>query len=425
MLWALEFLSYHLRSMTINMNDTQLITLDDVRRFLDGTLTCNFRVKTTQESYVWIKETLDKFRYSKQEKLQKSLVKKFIQKVTGYSRAQITRLVKVQKTTGKVMRKRYLRHVFSIKYSAADLILLAQTEALHDTPNGKATKSILDREWQVYGKLEFKHISQISVTHIYRLRKTFSYRRINLFYQKTKPTKTSIGERRKPEPNGLPGYLRVDSVHQGDKEKEKGVYHINIVDEVTQFEFVGAVAHIDEKHLIPILELLLDCFPYIIVEIHADNGGEYINQFVAELLQKLFIKLTKSRARKSTDNALVESKNGSVVRKWIGYEFLGKGFAKALNIFYFGCFHEYLNYHRSCAFPITITDKKGKEKKIYPQENYMTPFEKLKSIPHVEQYLKLGATIGSLEAIANKHSDNEMAKIIQTEREKMFASADK
>lgn len=345
--------------------------------------------------------------------------------MTGYSRAQITRLITVQNTTGKVVRKRYLRHVFSTKYSAVDLILLAQTEALHDTPNGRATKYILEREWSVYGKLEFKHLSLISVTHIYRLRKTFSYRRINLFYQKTKPTKTPIGERRKPEPNGLPGYLRVDSVHQGNKEKEKGVYHINIVDEVTQFEFVGAVEHIDEKHLIPILELLLDCFPYIIVEIHADNGGEYINQFVAELLQKLFIKLTKSRARKSTDNALVESKNGSVIRKWIGYEFLEKSFAGALNIFYFGCFHEYLNYHRPCAFPVTITDKKGKEKKIYPQENYLTPFEKLKLIPNLERYLKLGVTINSLAAIASRHSDNEMAQIVQTEREKMFATANR
>lgn len=409
--------------MTINMNDTKLTTLADIQQFLDGTLTCDFGIKTTLESYIWIKETLDKFRYLKQEKREKSLIKKFIKKVTGYSRAQLTRLIKAKVMTGKVVRKRYLRHVFSTKYSTADLILLAQTEALHDTPNGRATKYILEREWGVYGKSEFQHLSQISVPHIYRLRKKFSYRRINLFYQKTKPTKTPIGERRKPEPNGLPGYLRVDSVHQGDKDKEKGVYHINIVDEVTQFEFVGAVAHIDEKHLIPILELLLDCFPYIIVEIHADNGGEYINQFVAELLQKLFIKLTKSRARKSTDNALVESKNGSVIRKWIGYEFLDKGFAEALNIFYFGCFHEYLNYHRPCAFPVTITDKKGKEKKTYPQENYLTPFEKLKSIPHVEQYLKPGVTIKSLEAIAVKHSDNEMAQIVQKEREKMFASA--
>ena len=407
------------------MNDTKLTALHEVQQFLNGTLTCNFHVKTTQESYLWIKETLVKFKYSKQEKQEKSLIKKFIQKVTGYSRSQVTRLIKAQNTTGKVVRKRYVRHVFSTKYSAADIILLAQTESLHDTPNGQATKHILEREWRVYGKLEFEHLALISVAHIYRLRKKHTYRRINLIYQKTKPTKVPIGERRKPEPNGLPGFLRVDSVHQGDKGKEKGVYHINIVDEVMQFEFVAAVEHIDEKHLILILELLLDCFPYIIVEIHADNGGEYINQFVAGLLQKLFIKLTKSRARKSTDNALVESKNGSIIRKWIGYEFLEKDFAQALNTFYFGCFHEYLNYHRPCAFPVTITDKRGKQKKIYPQENYLTPFEKLKTIANVRQYLKPGVTIESLEAIASKHSDNEMALIVQRERTKMFATANK
>lgn len=411
--------------MTITMNDTQLTTISEIKQFLAGTIACNFKAKTIQDSYDWIKEILIKFKYFKQEKREKTIIKKFIQKVTGYSRAQTTRLIKTQNITGRVLRKKYLRHVFSTKYSPTDIALLAHTETLHDTPNGATTKCLLQRAWLVYEKKEFQNLSLISVPHIYNLRKTSCYQRINLIYQKTKPTSTPIGERRKPAPNGLPGYLRVDSVHQGDKAKEKGIYHINIVDEVTQFEYVAAVDQIDEKHLIPILELLLDCFPYFIIEIHADNGGEYINQFVAKLLQKLFIKLTKSRARKSTDNALVESKNGSVVRKWIGYEFLQKGFARVVNIFYFGCFNEYLNYHRPCAFPVTITDKRGKEKKTYPPENYLTPFEKLKTIPYVEKYLKPNVTIKILETISAKYSDNEMAEIVQRERDKMFASANK
>lgn len=411
--------------MTITMNDSQLTTLDHVKRFLDGTLLCDFAIKTTAESYAWIEAVVIKFDYHKQGKSEKSLIKQFMQKVTGYSRSQITRLITAQRVTGKVVRKRYVRHVFSNKYSKADIALLAKTEALHDTPNGLATKYILEREWYIYGKPEFKHLSTISVAHIYNVRKQSRYRKINLTYQKTKPNTTPIGEKRKPEPNGLPGFLRVDSVHQGDKDKQKGVYHINIVDEVTQFEFVGAVSHIDEKNLIPLLQLLLDCFPYAIREIHADNGGEYINQYVAKLLDKLVIKLTKSRSRKSTDNALIESKNGSIIRKWIGYEFLHKGFASSLNDFYFGYFNEYLNYHRPCAFPVTITDKKGKQRKTYPQENYLTPFEKLKAIPHVGQYLKKGVTIRSLEAIASRHSDNEMAEIIQRKREKMFATANR
>ena len=54
-------------------------------------------------------------------------------------------------------------------------------------------------------------------------------------------TTVNIGERRKPIPNGQPGFIRIDTVHQGDQDKKKGVYHINAVDEVTQFEVIASV----------------------------------------------------------------------------------------------------------------------------------------------------------------------------------------
>src|SRR3989344_5659520 len=251
-----------------------------------------------------------------------------------------------------------------------------------------------------------------SVSQIYNLRRAGIYKRINTKYEKTKPVRSPIGERRKPQPNGLPGYLRVDSVHQGDLEKEKGMYHINIVDEVTQFEFMGSVEHISEIYLLPMLQKLIELFPFRIIEIHSDNGSEYINKMVAQLLEKLRVKQTKSRPRRSNDNALVESKNGSVIRKWVGYSFLPKGYAKKLNQFYFGVFHEYVNYHRPCAFPTTLTDEKGKQKKVYLQENYLTPFEKLKSIPKVKQLLRDHVRLEQLEAMAARLSDNEMAAVV-------------
>jgi hypothetical protein len=111
-------------------------------------------------------------------------------------------------------------------------------------------------------------------------------------FTKTKSRKVNIGERRKPDPNGQPGYIRIDSVHQGDRDKQKGVYHLNAVDEVSQFEMVGSVKKISDRYLITILEQMLDSFPFIIKEFHADNGSEYINRNVAALLQKLLIEFT-------------------------------------------------------------------------------------------------------------------------------------
>jgi transposase InsO family protein len=63
----------------------------------------------------------------------------------------------------------------------------------------------------------------------------------------------------------------------------------------------------------------MEAFPFVIQGFHADNGSEYINQRVAERLNKLLIEFTKSRSRPTNDNALVESKNGAVVRKHLGY----------------------------------------------------------------------------------------------------------
>ena len=157
------------------------------------------------------------------------------------------------------------------------------------------------------------------MAHIYNLRKSRGYREKRLRYEKTRPVQVAIGERRRPEPNGKPGYLRVDTVHQGDLDGIKGVYHINAVDEVTQWQIVGATAQISEQWLIPVLEAMLEQFPFRIRGFHSDNGSEFINHTVAQLLNKLLAEPTKSRPRHSNDNGLVESKNADVIRKHIGY----------------------------------------------------------------------------------------------------------
>ena len=178
------------------------------------------------------------------------------------------------------------------------------------------------------------------------------------------------------------------TVHQGDQDKQKGVYHINAVDEVTQFEVVCTVEKISEQYLMPVIEQLLDCFPFVIKGFHSDNGSEYINYKVAALLQKLLIEFTKSRSRQSNDNALVESKNGSVIRKLFGYAHIPQRWASLINEFNHKTLFPYINYHRPCYFPKTITDSKGKDKKTYPYEGMMTPYDKLKAIENAINYLK-------------------------------------
>jgi len=209
-------------------------------------------------------------------------------------------------------------------------------------------------------------------------------------------------------------------VHQGDLGKTKGVYHINAVDEVTQFEVVCTVEKISEHFLLPALKEILESFPFKVLGFHSDNGSEYINHRVAELLDKLLIDFTKSRSRHSNDNALAESKNGSVVRKIFGYAHIPQKWAKELNEFNHQFLNPHLNYHRPCFFPEIKADKKGKQKKHYPYKSMMTPYDKLKSLSNAQDYLKPEVTFKDLDEFAMKMSDNQSAEILNTERAKLF-----
>lgn len=209
-------------------------------------------------------------------------------------------------------------------------------------------------------------------------------------------------------------------MHQGDRDGEKGVYYINLIDEVLQWELLVCVEGISEQFLKPALESILICFPFVLHGFHSDNGGEYINYVVAAILNKLSIHQTKSRSRKTNDNALVEGKNGSIVRKWFGRNHIPRNFAPLINEFCQKYLNTYLNFYRPCGFATTITDRKGKQKKIYKLKNYLTPYHKLKTLKNWTQYLAPGRLQKELDDICLKASPTEFAELMQQEKTKLF-----
>ena len=402
------------------MNDSHIKTLEQVHQFLEGTAAVELSIDAKEDRYTWIQTTLVRFHYLRLNKADKGLILSFLQKVSGYSRIQIKRLVRQYCKTGHIRRRQRTSKGFSRQYTDEDIRLLARTDELHGTLSGPTTKKLCERAWKVFGQQEYQRLADISVAHLYNLRRSKPYRRLRHHFEKTRPKPSSIGERRKPHPEGRPGYIRVDTVHQGDLDGVKGVYHINAVDEVTQFEIVCAVEKISERYLIPILKQLLEQFPFELQGFHADNGSEYINKRVAHLLHKLWIEFTKSRPRQSNDNALVESKNGAIVRKHLGYLHIPQKWAPLINGFYRDHLNPYINYHRPCFFPVVVTDNKGKQKKRYPYEQMMTPYEKLKSLPEAQTFLKAGLTFKQLDEIARTISDNEAAKQLKEAKQQLF-----
>ena len=411
--------------MNIIMKNVTFADIDEVRRFLAGNEKRDFAIASKEDKYNLIRDTLVSLSYRTLRKKEKGEVKACLQQVTGYSDQQLKRLVKRWKEKGLRFCKPKKRGAAKPKYRPEDIALLIKTDIAHKTPNGNAVSSILKREFLVFGKEEYQTIAGISVSHIYNLRnhKKQYLTSEAVKYSKTTPVTIPIGERRKPKPNGQPGFLRVDSVHQGDFGGEKGVYHINVVDEVTQMEVVGCVENITDEYMIPLLEKLIDQFPFVINNFHSDNGSEYINKQVAAMLERLLITQTKSRPRHSNDNGLAETKNGAVIRKHIGRNHIPKQNAPAIEQFYEEYFNPYLCFHRLCAFATDYVDKRGKIRKKY--ETYLTPYEKLKSLPDATHCLKPGASFEVLDKIAYAESDNNFAEKMKKAKTIVFKNLKK
>ncbi len=393
--------------------------LESMAGFVESAAAVEFTPQSRKEAYETVQTVLLKQDYVGRRKKERGLIRAFLGKVTGFSPAQLTRLIARYRETGRVGASSR-RHRFPSKYTAEDVALLAEVDRAHGRLSGPATRRILQREHIEFAQPKFERLAEISVSHIYNLRQRPAYRRLAAKFDSTRPTKVSIAERRRPEPRGQPGWLRVDTVHQGDWDGVKGVYHINAVDAVTQWEVVGCVEKISSLYLQPVLEAVLHQFPFLIRGFHADNGSEYINHTVAKMLNGMLVEFTKSRACKSQDNALAEGKNGAIIRKHIGYGHIPAVHAGRIQKFYTAHFNPYLNYHRPCGFATLTTDRRGKRRRIYKPDDYRTPYEKLRSLSDAKQYLKPEVDFDQLDQFAKKISDTECARKMRQAKTKLL-----
>jgi transposase InsO family protein len=404
------------------MENVGALTPEQIDDFLRGTAEVEFSGQTRGERYAWIQASLVGQQYFSLSKNERGAVRALLSKVAGLSLPQITRLIRRYRDNGQVEVQVTARRRFPVKYQQEDLELLIEVDRAHQRLSGPATRRILEREWHVFGKREYARLAEISVAHLYNLRHSVGYRQRAAEFSRTTPSGIAIGERRQPDPQGAPGYLRVDTVHQGDWEGEKGVYHINAVDAVTQWEIVGCTPRISEQHLLPVLEATLHQFPFRPLGFHADNGSEFVNHTVAKLLNRLLAEFTRSRPNRSSDNALVEGKNGAIIGKHLGYGHIASQHADQIQRFYMAHFNPYLNYHRPCGFARVQLDQRGRRRRHYRAQDYVTPYEKLRSLPEAHRYLKEGMRWELLDHIAYAVSDTEAARRMMRAKAELLRS---
>jgi len=411
--------------MVIDMNESQVRTLEQVRQVLQGTEALRFeRPEDNAGRYAWIELVLKRFAYRRLPRQDRGVVLAYVQRLSGFSRAQVTRLVS-RWVAGKSLVKRYRApaHAFARRYTAVDVALLVEVDRAMDTLSGPATACVLRRQRDRFGDVRFERLGSISVAHLYNLRASAGYRARRVMLNKTRPTQAvAIGVRKAPAPDGRPGFIRIDSVHQGDLDGTKGLYHINAVDCVTQWQVVATVATIAEAHLMPVIEQMLAQFPFEIRGFHADNGSEYVNHRVAGLLDKLRIEFTRSRPRHSNDNGLAETKNGAVVRKTFGYAHIAQHHASRFNTFCREYLNPFLNFHRPCLFATEVADprKPGRTRRVYRPRDAMTPLDKLAGLSEAAQFLRAGITLEELQALALALTDVQAAEELNEARQALF-----
>jgi len=411
--------------MVIDMNEAQVRTVEQVRQVLEGTQALQFSAAQDDEGrYRWIDAVLRRLDYRQLARSDRGPVLAYLQRLSGYSRAQVTRLV-ARWMAGQPLEKNYRapEHAFARRYTSADVALLVEVDRAMGTLSGPATACVLRRQRDVFGDARFERLGSISVGHLYNLRNGAGYRAQRVVLTKTRSDKSAaIGVRRAPAPEGRPGFVRIDSVHQGDFDGIKGLYHINAVDCVTQWEVVASVQAIGEAYLLPVIEQMLEQFPFEILGFHADNGSEYVNRRVAQMLDKLRVEFTRSRPRHSNDNGLAETKNGAVVRKFFGYEHIPQRHARRFNTFCVEYLNPFLNFHRPCLFATELPDPKkpGRIKRVYRASSAMTPLDKLASLPDAHQFLREGVTLEHLHQLARALSDVQAAEELNEARAALF-----
>jgi hypothetical protein len=414
--------------MVINMNETRLDTIEQIEQFVSASAGIEFSVAgNDEERYEHISRVLKRFDYPRCTKRERGILLKYLRHTSGYSRAQITRLVtrwRRNRLAATPLSKRYRAPSvpFARKYTPDDIALLVEMDKANEDVCGPAIVHLLHRAYQTYDDPRYVRLASLSVSHLYNLRKSAGYQSQRKHFTATRSTPNVIGVRKAPGPEGRAGFVRIDTVHQGDLDGVKGVYHITCVDAVSQWQVQACVQGISEAYLLPVLALVIDQFPFVVRGFHSDNGSEYINHQVAKLLEKLRIEQTKSRSRHSNDNALAESKNASVVRKHMGFAHIPQIYAKPINAFYQEVFNPWLNMHRPCLFATSVTNTKGKIVKRYRHEDVKTPLECLAQLAAAGLVtFKAGATLAALQIQASLQTDLAAAQAMQRDKSALFA----
>ena len=196
--------------MQVTMQHAERLTLAEMREFLDASSNLSFAGTGRKQIYGLLEGVLRSQKYLGLAKKDKGIVRRYLVKISGLSVAQITRLIARWRERGVIEPRTARRYRFPQRYTNDDILLLATTDGAHEGLSAPAIRRILQREFKVHGQANYERLASISASHIYNLRRTRIYREQRVHHTKTRASAVAIGERRKPEPRGRPGFLLAE-----------------------------------------------------------------------------------------------------------------------------------------------------------------------------------------------------------------------
>ena len=270
------------------MDESRLRTIEQIEQFLSASALVAFSPPAGDlERYEHITRVLKRFDYPQRNKRERGVLLRYLRHTSGYSRAQITRLVaqwRKHRLAAVPLAKRYCapsaptapplpastRPLMSACWCRWTKPIRTSAARLLRTCSNAPARSMAMRAMNAWQSCQ----SRTCTTCARVLAISASAPVILASFTKTRPVCNAIGVRKAPRAAGRAGFSRVDSVHQGDLDGLKGVYHITCVDEVSQWQVEACVQGISEAFLLPVLELVLAQFPFVIVGFHSDNGSK-------------------------------------------------------------------------------------------------------------------------------------------------------
>ncbi|RME34380.1 MAG: integrase, partial [Deltaproteobacteria bacterium] len=157
--------------MVIQMDEKSIKTLADVEAFLAGADKAGLKLSGSKDDiYAWVERTLNRFRYGRLSKKEKSVVRSYLIQLSGHSRQQITRMITRHRETGYVRRRQRTTNGFLCKYTREDKMLLAEVDQLVDSSSGTTVRIYCQRASEQFGDPRFERLAYISVSHLYNLR---------------------------------------------------------------------------------------------------------------------------------------------------------------------------------------------------------------------------------------------------------------